>query len=66
MISVGCEYLEILTKGIKHIQKLGLADAEQRYQHVLWASSVTFSKSAADLNQLHTRTSCLREQATAR
>ena len=50
MISVGREYGEILTEGIKHIQKLGLADAEQRYQHVLWASSVTLSNSAADFN----------------
>lgn len=50
MISVGREYFEILADGIKHIQKLGLADAEQRYQHVFWASSVTPSKSTADFN----------------
>ena len=50
MISVGREYVEILTEGIEHIQKLGLADVEQRYQHVLWASSVTLSKSTADFN----------------
>ena len=50
MISVGREYIEILTEGIKNIQKLGLADAEQRYQHVFWASSVTLSKSTADFH----------------
>ena len=50
MISVGREYVEILTKGIKHIQKLGLANAEQRYQQVLWASSVTLSKSSANFD----------------
>lgn len=50
MIPVGREYVETLTDGIKLIQKLGLADAEQRYQHVLWASSVTLSKSTANFN----------------
>lgn len=50
MISVGREYVKILTKGIEHIQRLGLVDAEQRYQHVLWTSSVTPSKSTADFN----------------
>lgn len=48
MISVGREYLELLIEAIKNTQNLGLADAEQRYQPNLWASSVAPSQSTAD------------------
>lgn len=47
MIPVGREYVETLTTELERIQKLGLADAKQRYQHVPWASSVTPHKSTA-------------------
>ncbi|KAL9004067.1 MAG: hypothetical protein Q9188_003102 [Gyalolechia gomerana] len=50
MIPIGREYVKTLTEGNKHIQKLGLADREQRYQHISWASSVTPSKSAAEFS----------------
>ena len=50
MISIGREYVKILTEGINHIKKLGLADARLRYQHVCWASSVTLSKKVGDLH----------------
>ncbi|KAI9690328.1 MAG: Type I Iterative PKS [Bathelium mastoideum] len=50
MITVGREYVEMLTEGIKHIQKLGLSNAEQCYQHAPWVSSVTPSKSTAEFN----------------
>ncbi|KAF1960020.1 hypothetical protein CC80DRAFT_513713 [Byssothecium circinans] len=48
MMAIGHEYVEMLTKGIENIRKLGLADAEQRYPHVLWVSSVTPSKSISE------------------
>jgi acyl transferase domain-containing protein len=50
MIPVGHEYVEMVTEGLKHIQKLGLTSAEQRYQHVLWVSSVTPNKSTAEFD----------------
>ena len=50
MITVGRDYVEKLTEGIKHIQRLELVDAKQRYQHAPWVSSVTPSKSTADFS----------------
>ena len=50
MIAIGQDYVESLAEGIKHIQRLGLDDVEQRYQHVPWVSSVTPSKSTADFS----------------
>ena len=50
MLPLGREYTKMLTNGIEHISKLGLANEEQRYPQVPWASSVTPSKSTADLN----------------
>ncbi|KAL8866851.1 MAG: hypothetical protein Q9198_008734, partial [Flavoplaca austrocitrina] len=41
MIPIGRDYVETLTKEVERIQKLNLADAEQRYPYVRWASSVT-------------------------
>ena len=52
MLPLGREYIKMLTDGIKHIQKHGLADEKQRYPQVPWASSVTPSKSTADLDDL--------------
>ncbi|XP_044721528.1 polyketide synthase dehydratase domain-containing protein [Hirsutella rhossiliensis] len=51
MVPIGREYVEILTEGIQHTRKLGLASAKQRYQHVPWISSVTPSKSTAEFNE---------------
>ena len=52
MIPIGSDYVEMLTEGNKHIQKLGLASMELRYQHKLWISSVTPRKSTADMYHL--------------
>lgn len=50
MIPIGREYVKLLTEGMEHIQKLGFVSEEQRYQHVLWSSSVTPSKSTAEFS----------------
>lgn len=52
MIPIGSDYVDMLAEGNQHIQKLGLASAEHRYQHKLWVSSVTPSKSTADIYNL--------------
>ena len=45
MIPVGRQYAGLLNEGIKHIQDQGLTSAEERYEHAVWVSSVTPSKS---------------------
>lgn len=52
MIPIGSDYIKMLIEGNEHIQKLGLASAEHRYQHKLWVSSVTPHKSTADIDNL--------------
>ncbi|KAB8291229.1 hypothetical protein EYC80_009916 [Monilinia laxa] len=52
MFPLGRNYIELLTKGLEHIEKFGLIDKQQRYQHVPWASSVTPRKSTTNLTDL--------------
>ncbi|KAJ4382535.1 hypothetical protein N0V85_008540 [Neurospora sp. IMI 360204] len=48
MLPIGREYVEMLSQGLQHIQKLGLASPEQRYPKTLWVSSVKPSKDTAE------------------
>ncbi|KAA8567237.1 hypothetical protein EYC84_010277 [Monilinia fructicola] len=52
MLPLGRNYIEMLAEGLEHIEKLGIIDRQQRYQHVPWASSVTPSKSTTNITDL--------------
>ncbi|KAK3484769.1 uncharacterized protein B0T23DRAFT_54184 [Neurospora hispaniola] len=48
MLPIGREYIEMLSQGLQHIQKLGLASPEQRYPKALWVSSVKPNKDTTE------------------
>jgi acyl transferase domain-containing protein len=54
MAPLGCDYIEMLTNGLHHIQKLGLINDTHRYNHIPWVSSVTPTKSTANIKDLAT------------
>ncbi|KAH8721524.1 beta-ketoacyl synthase domain-containing protein [Phaeosphaeriaceae sp. PMI808] len=48
MLPLGLDYDAMLSEGLAHVQKLGLADASQRYAQIPWMSSVTPGKTLSE------------------